>query len=174
MGFAGQRCTRLEGRTAREETPLPRGPFNGTLVYDLTYGDRETPLLREAREAGCLTLDGLPMLIAQAERQFEWWTGQRPRPGIMKAAAQKRIGRDSRVNEPLRHGATEIFHAGRPGPSGPGDGADDNDIRHSRNSGRHSAGHSCGLQEKRRGPADTRLGVSEDRGASDTRSFSSR
>jgi shikimate 5-dehydrogenase len=103
-------CTPLGGANAPAETPLPRGPFTGTLVYDLTYGDRETPLLREAREAGCLTLDGLPMLIAQAERQFEWWTGQRPQPGVMKAAVQKRMGRDSRFNEPRRHGGTEISH----------------------------------------------------------------
>jgi 3-dehydroquinate dehydratase/shikimate dehydrogenase len=103
-------CTPLGGPNARAETALPGGPFNGTLVYDLTYGDRETPLLREAREAGCLTLDGLPMLIAQAERQFEWWTGQRPQPGVMKSAVQKRMERDSRFDEPRRHGGTEISH----------------------------------------------------------------
>ena len=103
-------CTPLGGLNARIETPLPGGPFDGTLVYDLTYGDDETPLLREAREAGCLALDGLPMLVAQAERQFEWWTGQRPEPGVMKAAAYKKMGRDSRFDEPRRHGGTEISH----------------------------------------------------------------
>ena len=86
-------CTPLGGPAARDESPLPGGPFDGTLVYDLTYGERETPLLREARAAGCLTLDGLPMLIAQAERQFEWWTGRRPRAGVMKEAAYRRAGR---------------------------------------------------------------------------------
>jgi 3-dehydroquinate dehydratase/shikimate dehydrogenase len=84
-------CTPLGGSSARNDNPLPGGPFDGRLVYDLTYGDEETPLLREARAAGCLTLDGLPMLIAQAERQFEWWTGRRPRPGVMKAAAYSRM-----------------------------------------------------------------------------------
>jgi shikimate 5-dehydrogenase len=103
-------CTPLGGPNARVETPLPGGPFDGTLVYDLTYGDDETPLLREAREAGCLTLDGLPMLVAQAERQFEWWTGQRPEAGVMKAAAYKKMGRDSHFDEPRRHGGTEISH----------------------------------------------------------------
>ena len=82
--------TPLGGPTARAESPLPGGPFNGTMVYDLTYGRTAPPLLREARQAGCLTLDGLPMLIAQAERQFEWWTGQRPRAGVMKAAVERR------------------------------------------------------------------------------------
>ena len=87
-------CTPLGGAAARGETPLPGGPFDGRLVYDLTYGDSETPLVRDARTAGCLAVDGLPMLIAQAERQFEWWTGQKAPDGVMKAAAQKRSGRD--------------------------------------------------------------------------------
>ena len=86
-------CTPLGGPGARTDTPLPGGPFDGRLVYDLTYGDSETPLLRDAREAGCLTLDGVPMLVAQAERQFEWWTGQRPLAGVMRAAADNRSGR---------------------------------------------------------------------------------
>jgi len=86
-------CTPLGGPNAPAESPLPDGPCKGTLVYDLTYGDHETPLLAAARQAGCLTLDGLPMLIAQAERQFEWWTGQRPRQGVMRAAAERRTGR---------------------------------------------------------------------------------
>jgi 3-dehydroquinate dehydratase/shikimate dehydrogenase len=81
-------CTPLGGPSARRESPLPGGPFDGKLVYDLTYGDEEAPLLREARQAGCLTLDGLPMLVAQAERQFEWWTGQPPQPGVMEAAVR--------------------------------------------------------------------------------------
>jgi len=81
-------CTPLGGPSARHESPLPGGPFTGQLIYDLTYGDEESPLLREARQAGCLTLDGLPMLVAQAERQFAWWTGQPPQPGVMEAAVR--------------------------------------------------------------------------------------
>jgi 3-dehydroquinate dehydratase/shikimate dehydrogenase len=85
-------CTPLGGPGARDDTPLPGGPFDGSVVYDLTYGDAEPPLLREAREAGCVTVNGLPMLIAQAERQFEWWTGTRPEAGAMRAAALRHIG----------------------------------------------------------------------------------
>jgi hypothetical protein len=40
----------------------------------LTYGSAKGAL-RDARSAGLKTLDGLSMLVAQAERQFEWWTG---------------------------------------------------------------------------------------------------
>ena len=86
-------CTPLGGAARRDESPLPGGPFTGRLVYDLTYGPGESALQREAREAGCATLDGLPMLIAQAERQFEWWTGQAPAPGVMREAAHKLTSR---------------------------------------------------------------------------------
>ena len=85
-------CTPLGGAARRDESPLPGGPFTGRLVYDLTYGPGESALQREAREAGCATLDGLPMLIAQAGRQFEWWTGQAPAPGVMREAAQTKLG----------------------------------------------------------------------------------
>jgi 3-dehydroquinate dehydratase/shikimate dehydrogenase len=95
--------TPLGGTNLRDETPLPGGPFDGRLVYDLTYAPLYGPakagphgssgksrLLRDAHAAGCRTLDGLPMLVAQAEQQFEWWTGRRPAPGVMRAAAGNR------------------------------------------------------------------------------------
>jgi shikimate dehydrogenase len=74
-----------------EETPWPGARFDGTLVYDLIYNPRETRLLREAAAAGLTTLDGLAMLVAQAERQFEFWTGRRPAAGIMRRAAERRL-----------------------------------------------------------------------------------
>lgn len=86
-------CTPLGSPGQRDESPLPGGPFDGRLVYDLTYGDGDSALVHEARSAGCAVLDGMPMLIAQAERQFEWWTGQKPAPGVMQRAADARLGR---------------------------------------------------------------------------------
>jgi 3-dehydroquinate dehydratase/shikimate dehydrogenase len=80
--------TPLGGTVHRDESPLPGGPFTGRLVYDLTYGSGESRLLREARAAGCRTLDGLLMLVAQAERQFEWWTGHTAPPGVMERAVR--------------------------------------------------------------------------------------
>lgn len=95
-------CTPLGGAHRRDESPLPRldaeaaakaaGPFTGRLVYDLTYGPGDSALVRDARAAGCAVIDGLPMLIAQAEQQFEWWTGRPPAPGVMREAAECRIG----------------------------------------------------------------------------------
>jgi 3-dehydroquinate dehydratase / shikimate dehydrogenase len=83
-------CTPLGGAGMREESPIARDRLTGRLVYDLTYGGSESALIRDAREVGCRTLDGLPMLIAQAERQFEWWTGQSPKPGVMAEAVRTR------------------------------------------------------------------------------------
>jgi len=105
-------CTPLGGATLRNESPLPDalldGPFDSAqgrrLVYDLTYGPGESTLIRDARAAGCLTLDGLPMLVAQAERQFEWWTGQRPPAGVMRAAAETRLGLTGSENTAGAHG----------------------------------------------------------------------
>lgn len=74
-----------------DETPWSDARFDGALVYDLVYNPRETRLLREARQAGCGTLDGLPMLVAQAEQQFTLWTGTPPPPGVMLRAAEARL-----------------------------------------------------------------------------------
>jgi len=84
-------CTPLGSATRRAESPMPAGRLTGKLVYDLTYGPGESALVRDARAAGVASLDGLSMLVAQAGRQFEWWTGERPEPGVMEAAARRRI-----------------------------------------------------------------------------------
>jgi 3-dehydroquinate dehydratase / shikimate dehydrogenase len=86
-------CTPLGGANRRHESPMAGQPLDGRIVYDLTYGDGDSALVADARRAGRVVVDGLPMLIAQAERQFEWWTGQRPRSGVMQAAALQALGR---------------------------------------------------------------------------------
>jgi shikimate dehydrogenase len=85
-------CTPLGGVGHRDESPLSRELVSGPLVYDLTYGRGPNALLRDAKAAGSLTIDGLPMLVAQAERQFEWWTGQKPEPGVMLNAVKRKVG----------------------------------------------------------------------------------
>jgi 3-dehydroquinate dehydratase / shikimate dehydrogenase len=64
---------------------------NCPIVYDLVYNPLETRLLKEAREAGCTTISGLDMLIAQARLQFELWTGQIPEAALMREAAIKKL-----------------------------------------------------------------------------------
>jgi 3-dehydroquinate dehydratase/shikimate dehydrogenase len=69
-------------------SPVPAALHRpGTVVFDMVNDPLETPLLREAQQAGCTIVDGLEMLLAQAVLQFERWTG-RPAPlEAMKSAA---------------------------------------------------------------------------------------
>lgn len=50
----------------------------GTLVTDLVYTPLQTQFLIEAEARGCVTVDGLGMLLHQAAPGFERWFGQRP------------------------------------------------------------------------------------------------
>jgi shikimate 5-dehydrogenase len=95
---------------AVDETPWPAATFDGRLVYDLVYNPRETRLLREAAAAGCDTLGGLEMLVAQAQRQFQLWTGRLPDAGVMRSAAERALeaasqSRSSFVPEPTASAA---------------------------------------------------------------------
>lgn len=83
-------ATPVGSRAEPDESPFA-GPFDGTLVYDLVYDPDPTVLMRAAQRAGCSTLGGLDMLVAQAERQFEIWTGQRPPSGLFSDAAANAI-----------------------------------------------------------------------------------
>lgn len=61
----------------------------GRIVFEMVYAPRETRLLREARAAGCVAVEGLEMLAAQGALQFELWTGQdAPREAMWQAAAE--------------------------------------------------------------------------------------
>jgi 3-dehydroquinate dehydratase/shikimate dehydrogenase len=65
--------------------------LDGRIVYDLIYDPPLTPLLEAAKAKGCTVIGGLEMLVAQAERQFEIWTGQRPPAGLFEDAAQQAL-----------------------------------------------------------------------------------
>lgn len=52
-------------------------------VTDIVYFPLETQLLRDAREAGCATLDGSGMTVYQAVRAFEHFTGRAADPQRM-------------------------------------------------------------------------------------------
>jgi shikimate 5-dehydrogenase len=75
------------------ESPLPDGyAFEpGAIVYDLVYNPPYTRLLTDAERAGCRIVGGLDMLVAQAQAQFEWWTGQRPADRVLREAAVARL-----------------------------------------------------------------------------------
>lgn len=50
----------------------------GGLCYDLNYGGAAAPLTLACERLGIAYSDGLGMLVGQAARSFQLWTGQRP------------------------------------------------------------------------------------------------
>jgi 3-dehydroquinate dehydratase / shikimate dehydrogenase len=76
-------------------SPFPPDGFDGRVVYDLVYNPALTRFLKDAAAAGCDTIGGLDMLVAQAEDQSEWWIGRRPPTGLMRQAAQACLGHTS-------------------------------------------------------------------------------
>jgi shikimate dehydrogenase len=80
------------------ETPIPKRLLReGMAVMDIVYEPLETRFLREAKERGCLTINGLEMLVRQGAAQFEIWTGTRPDIAQIKKdlrrALEKKPGR---------------------------------------------------------------------------------
>lgn len=74
------------------ETPAVSSQLQGArLVYDLVYNPRSTRLMREAAEAGVLSIGGLEMLLAQAARQFTLWTGEDAPLEAMSEAARRAL-----------------------------------------------------------------------------------
>jgi shikimate dehydrogenase len=58
-----------------------------TLVADLIYTPLETPFLAEARKRGCVTVNGIGLLLNQARLAFKAWFGVLPdvTPELVKA-----------------------------------------------------------------------------------------
>jgi 3-dehydroquinate dehydratase/shikimate dehydrogenase len=56
------------------------------IVFDMVYNPRETALLKRAKQDGCIVISGSEMLLEQAIRQFEIWTGERAPRSVMQAA----------------------------------------------------------------------------------------
>jgi shikimate dehydrogenase len=68
LGMSGQPALDLDLKQLAE----------GAVVYDIVYAPLETGLLKYARQRGHKTVDGLGMLLYQAQRAFECWHGVLP------------------------------------------------------------------------------------------------
>jgi len=58
------------------------------VVFDIVYSPLETELLKEARKAGCMTIDGLKMLVHEGAAAFKIWTGFDAPIRLMESAAR--------------------------------------------------------------------------------------
>ncbi len=76
----------------KDKSPVSKkGVLNYQLVMDIVYSPLETLLLRYAREAGKMVINGLEMLLFQACAQFEYWTGVEAPEKTMREALQNAI-----------------------------------------------------------------------------------
>lgn len=75
-------------RGMKDSDPAAVNPdflHRGLCVFDLVY-NRDTKLLRAARQKGIKAAGGLNMLLYQGARAFELWTGKRAPIEVMKKA----------------------------------------------------------------------------------------
>ena len=65
---------------SHEANELPFGEIfwrslnSKTIVYDLIYNPAPTPLLKLSAKKGCITINGLQMLVAQGMESLSFWT----------------------------------------------------------------------------------------------------
>lgn len=79
------------GMVGKGEMRVPLDGLNpGAVVTDLVYTPLKTRLLETAEAQGCVTVDGLGMLLHQAVPAFERWFGTRPEVDSAARAAALR------------------------------------------------------------------------------------
>jgi shikimate dehydrogenase len=82
---------RVDGSIWPDAVPVP--PH--LTVFDLVYNPLETQLVRQARESGARTIEGLGMLALQGALAFDMWTHHGPAideiTGLMRAACERAL-----------------------------------------------------------------------------------
>ncbi len=75
---------KIEASPWPDEVPVP----NNTIFYDLVYNPLETTFLKQAKDAGQATVDGLGMLVHQGAFALQTWMGEETVPvKVMREAA---------------------------------------------------------------------------------------
>lgn len=75
-----------------DKTPVQKERLTkNMIVFDAVYNPLRTRLLREAEEAGCITIPGVELFINQAVDQFELWTGTEAPKDLMKSIVMDRL-----------------------------------------------------------------------------------
>ena len=85
-------CTPIGMSPKTEASCVPAALLHEELaVMDIVYNPRDTRLLKDARQAGCVTISGLEMFLHQAVAQFELWTNQTAPADVMRAVLESRF-----------------------------------------------------------------------------------
>ena len=62
-----------------------------TLVYDIVYNPLTTLFLQSAQKEGLRVVEGLDMLLYQAQKAIQIWTGKTPDVKVMKIEALRNL-----------------------------------------------------------------------------------
>jgi shikimate dehydrogenase len=77
-----------------DDTPIDISQLRpDAAVFDMVYGRNETRLVRDARDAGHRSMDGLRMLLHQGVAAFDLWFHRQPPADVMWAALLRATGR---------------------------------------------------------------------------------
>lgn len=78
-------CTSIGMHPNTDATPLPKEYLKKDMaVFDTVYNPAETLLLKQAKEVGAKTIDGLSMFVNQALAQFKLFTGTNANAALMR------------------------------------------------------------------------------------------
>ncbi len=78
-------CTSIGMHPNIDATPFPQeGLKKDMVVFDTVYNPAETLLLKQAKEAGAKTVDGISMFVNQALAQFKLFTNTDGNPELMR------------------------------------------------------------------------------------------
>jgi len=71
---AGMKTTKYENNEMPYGEAFWSSLNSQTIIYDLIYNPAPTPLLKFCTKKGCMTIDGLEMLVAQGMKSLSFWT----------------------------------------------------------------------------------------------------
>ncbi len=85
-----------------DQLPFPPTHLHsGQWVSDIVYRPLKTAFLQAAEERGCMTIDGVGMLVHQAVLAYELWTGVKPpittMEAVVRQSLQDEMNRNMRV-----------------------------------------------------------------------------
>lgn len=72
----------------RHNLPWSRAPADA-VAFEMVYAPSRTPFVADAEQAGCRTVLGREMLVAQGAVSFEIWTGKTAPRDVMRTAITK-------------------------------------------------------------------------------------
>jgi 3-dehydroquinate dehydratase/shikimate dehydrogenase len=80
-------CTSIGMHPNIDAAPFPQECLKKDMVvFDTVYNPAETLLLKQAKEAGAKTIDGISMFVNQGLAQFKFFTGTDGNPELMREA----------------------------------------------------------------------------------------